>query len=111
MGGSLTLYDRKNNCSNSFSLRFATAAVAGLAFRGSKQVWIRADALQVRNRVSPPKSMRDSVAAIVSGTEVGLAGKGRFGRSGLLAMLRLAGIIGSFRRALFESEFLRCGLN
>ena len=40
-------------------------------------MWFRTDALQVRNRVSPPKSMRDSVATIEVGTMVGLAEKGR----------------------------------
>ena len=91
--------------SNCYLLRFTIAAVAWSPFGGSKRGWFRTDALQVRNRVSPPKSMRASVAAISVGTMEGLAG--RKGLSGLLAMLRIAGIIGSFRRGLFESGFLR----
>ena len=84
------------------SLRFTTAAVAGLPFGGSKVVWFRTDALQVRNRVSPPKSMRDSVAAIGIGTLVGLAGKGS---QGCWPCLGLRGLLGAFGEDCSSPDF------
>ena len=104
MGGSRFPGSGANYRSNRCSLRLTTTAVAGLAFGGSKLVWFRTDALQVRNRVSPPKSMRDSAATVEFGTIVALPG---WGSAGLLAMLRLAGGLGGFRRGVFESGFLR----